>query len=116
MGIRLVCIRTTLYPGPHLTLHIGVFVDNAMNLIPTPPWTHRQMEEFFSATADLALQYGLTSIHDADTKLPMIEFFKRSVIFIMNHHSLTVLEGKRKRAIFPCVQIFILSNSITKSI
>ncbi|KAF5359593.1 hypothetical protein D9756_003425 [Leucocoprinus leucothites] len=55
----------------------GIFVDNAMDLIPTPPWSHQQMEEFFSATANAALQFGLTSIHDADTRLPMVEFFKR---------------------------------------
>ncbi|KAF9450920.1 hypothetical protein P691DRAFT_773575 [Macrolepiota fuliginosa MF-IS2] len=55
----------------------GVFVDNAVDLIPTPPWTENQMEEYFSATMKLALQFGLTSIHDADTKLPMIDFFKR---------------------------------------
>ncbi len=58
--------------------YLGVFVDNAMNLIPLPSWTHNQLEEYFSATMALALQYGLTSIHDADTKLPMIDFFKRS--------------------------------------
>jgi hypothetical protein len=57
----------------------GVFVDNAMNLIPLPPWNHKQMEEYFRTTINAALQYGLTSIHDADTKLPMIEFFKKFV-------------------------------------
>ncbi|XP_006459408.1 hypothetical protein AGABI2DRAFT_191394 [Agaricus bisporus var. bisporus H97] len=55
----------------------GIFVDNAMDLIPIPPWTHNQMEEYFSATANLALQYGLTSIHDAQTKIPMVEFFQK---------------------------------------
>lgn len=69
-------------PGSHLILfHLGVFVDNAMDLIPTPPWTHGQMEEYFSATANLALQYGLTSIHDAATTLPMVDFFRKSVLF-----------------------------------
>ncbi|KXN84714.1 Putative amidohydrolase YtcJ [Leucoagaricus sp. SymC.cos] len=55
----------------------GIFVDNAMDLIPLPSWSHQQMEEYFSTTVNTALQYGLTSIHDADTKMPMVTFYKR---------------------------------------
>lgn len=83
---------------------LGVFVDNAMNLIPSPPWTHNQMEEYFSATMNLALQYGLTSIHDADTKLPMIDFFKRfdpSVLLLSR--ILIILKGRQKRELYQCV-------------
>ncbi|PPQ66160.1 hypothetical protein CVT26_010883 [Gymnopilus dilepis] len=55
----------------------GVFVDNAMSLIPIPPWTETQLSEFFDMTIQEALSFGLTSIHDADTKPAHIEFFRK---------------------------------------
>ncbi|PPQ73805.1 hypothetical protein CVT24_007257 [Panaeolus cyanescens] len=55
----------------------GVFVDNAMELINMPPWSEEQVQEFFELTMKQALSYGLTSIHDADTKLDHIHFFKK---------------------------------------
>jgi len=58
----------------------GIFVDNAMDFIPSPAWSDQQMEEFFETTITTALKFGLTSIHDADTKLSMISFFKKSVV------------------------------------
>ncbi|KAF9562894.1 hypothetical protein CPC08DRAFT_706411 [Agrocybe pediades] len=54
----------------------GIFVDNAMSLIPIPPWTHDQISSFFDVTMKEALSYGLTSIHDADTKPAHVEFFR----------------------------------------
>ncbi|CAA7262098.1 unnamed protein product [Cyclocybe aegerita] len=55
----------------------GIFVDNAMGLIPTPPWGEAQISDFFNLTIKQALSYGLTSIHDADTKLEHIKFFQK---------------------------------------
>ncbi|KDR78376.1 hypothetical protein GALMADRAFT_266881 [Galerina marginata CBS 339.88] len=55
----------------------GIFVDNAMSLIPTPPWTEAQLSEFFDMTIKEALSFGLTSIHDADTKLDHINLFQK---------------------------------------
>ena len=55
----------------------GIFVDNAMNLIPVPAWSESQVAGFFESTIKEALSFGLTSIHDADTKLEHIDFFKK---------------------------------------
>jgi hypothetical protein len=55
----------------------GIFVDNAMSLIPVPAWSESQVAGFFEATIKEALSFGLTSIHDADTRLEHIEFFKK---------------------------------------
>lgn len=55
----------------------GVFVDNAMNLIPIPSWSEKQITEFFDMTMKQALSFGLTSIHDADTKPAHIAFFQK---------------------------------------
>ncbi|KIM41742.1 hypothetical protein M413DRAFT_444990 [Hebeloma cylindrosporum] len=55
----------------------GIFVDNAMSLIPVPAWSESQVADFFEATIKEALSFGLTSIHDADTRLDHIEFFKK---------------------------------------
>ncbi|THU97871.1 hypothetical protein K435DRAFT_777773 [Dendrothele bispora CBS 962.96] len=55
----------------------GVFLDNAISLIPIPAWTENQMAEFFDTTMKQALSYGLTSIHDADSSPAMISFFKK---------------------------------------
>ncbi|KAF8154107.1 amidohydrolase family-domain-containing protein [Crassisporium funariophilum] len=55
----------------------GIFVDNAMNLIPIPVWTEKTISEFFDLTIKEALSYGLTSIHDADTKPHHIQFFQK---------------------------------------
>jgi len=55
----------------------GIFVDNAMSLIPKPPRSERQMLEYFSTTVQEALAHGLTSIHDAAVYPPMIAFFKK---------------------------------------
>ncbi|KAF9478553.1 hypothetical protein BDN70DRAFT_879782 [Pholiota conissans] len=58
----------------------GVFVDNAMNLIPIPPWSEKQITEFFDQTMNEALSYGLTSIHDADTKPDIIKFYQKMAV------------------------------------
>jgi predicted amidohydrolase YtcJ len=48
-----------------------------MSLIPIPPWSEKQITEFFDQTMEEALSYGLTSIHDADTKPDIIKFFQK---------------------------------------
>jgi hypothetical protein len=57
----------------------GVFVDNAAGLIPSPSWNDQQLEDYFIATANVALKYGLTSIHDAWSPMEMIALFKRFI-------------------------------------
>lgn len=44
----------------------GIFLDNALSLIPLPPWSSSQLTEYFDRTMKDALSVGLTSIHDAD--------------------------------------------------
>ncbi|KAF8797602.1 hypothetical protein BYT27DRAFT_7204413 [Phlegmacium glaucopus] len=55
----------------------GIFIDNAMNLVPIPEWSEETMSRYFELTMKEALSYGLTSIHDADSKVGMIKVFKR---------------------------------------
>ncbi|KAJ7039089.1 amidohydrolase family-domain-containing protein [Mycena alexandri] len=54
----------------------GIFVDNAMMLIPRPPWAPEQYTDFFNTAVAEALKYGLTSIHDASTDPAAVAFFK----------------------------------------
>jgi hypothetical protein len=55
----------------------GVFVDNAMDLIPIPKWTEDDTAKFFDIAMKDALSVGLTSIHDADSLPEAISFFKK---------------------------------------
>ena len=52
-------------------------MDKAANLIPAPQWSESQMSDYFDKTAKLALKYGLTSIHDADTNARFIAFYRK---------------------------------------
>ncbi|KAG2052126.1 hypothetical protein BDR06DRAFT_958191 [Suillus hirtellus] len=55
----------------------GIFVDNAMDLIPSQPFSEtRAMEYFTRATSD-ALAVGLTSVHDAFSVPEEIHFYKK---------------------------------------
>ncbi|KAG8720321.1 hypothetical protein FRC09_009764 [Ceratobasidium sp. 395] len=56
----------------------GIFLDNAMLLIEDakPQWTDAQRLRFFQRAVKDALAVGLTTIHDAATLVPDIEFFK----------------------------------------
>ncbi|KAJ3869361.1 amidohydrolase family-domain-containing protein [Lentinula novae-zelandiae] len=73
----------------------GIFLDNAMSLIPVPEWTDEQMTTFFYTTMNLALSYGLTSIHDAGSSPKIIQFMKKQAeagnipmrLYIMGHVS-----------------------------
>jgi predicted amidohydrolase YtcJ len=55
----------------------GVFVDNAMGLVPIPPWTLEETNAKFERAMKDALAVGLTSIHDAATEPLAIKFFKQ---------------------------------------
>jgi len=55
----------------------GIFVDNAMKLIPIPDWTEDDTAKFFDTTMKDALSVGLTSIHDAGSPPEAIAFFKK---------------------------------------
>ena len=55
----------------------GIFVDNAANLISIPEWSEEIISRYYDLTIKEALSYGLTSIHDADTKVNQINFFKK---------------------------------------
>lgn len=54
----------------------GIFVDNAMSLVPIPDQTPAQVADYFKTTMDDALEVGLTSIHDAGGEDRYIGFFK----------------------------------------
>ncbi|KAJ7209692.1 amidohydrolase family-domain-containing protein [Mycena pura] len=54
----------------------GIFLDNAMTLIPSPPWAPEQYTDFFNTAVAEALKYGLTSVHDASTNPAAVAFFK----------------------------------------
>jgi hypothetical protein len=66
----MVCICGEHFPA-------GVFVDNAMALVPIPPWTEAQVKDYFDRAMKDALQHGLTSIHDAATRPDVIKFFMK---------------------------------------
>ncbi|KAG0707174.1 amidohydrolase family-domain-containing protein [Suillus ampliporus] len=55
----------------------GLFIDNAMSLIPSQPFSEaRAMEYFTRATTD-ALAVGLTSVHDAMSVPEEIQFYQK---------------------------------------
>ncbi|KII83661.1 hypothetical protein PLICRDRAFT_180263 [Plicaturopsis crispa FD-325 SS-3] len=55
----------------------GLFVDNAMQLIPKPAWSEAQMREYFDLAMRDAVKHGLTSIHDAGSSPEGIHFIKK---------------------------------------
>jgi hypothetical protein len=55
----------------------GVFVDNAISLIPVPAWTESDMHRYAARAYKDALAVGLTSIHDAMSTPARIAFFKK---------------------------------------
>ncbi|KAG6853611.1 hypothetical protein C0991_002835 [Blastosporella zonata] len=72
---------------------LGIFVDNAMALIPTPEWSEERTNQFFETTIKDALAHGLTSIHDAMSSPEQIQFFKKKAeagelpnrLYLMGH-------------------------------
>lgn len=68
---------------PSMSL-LGVFLDNAMDLIPYPPWTDAQHAVYFKTAMKDAISVGLTSIHDAFTPPEQVEFYKK-YLFVLNN-------------------------------
>ncbi|KAL1736963.1 amidohydrolase family-domain-containing protein, partial [Schizophyllum commune] len=56
---------------------VGVFVDNAQNLIAYPAYTDEDLLKKFSYTANDALSYGITTVHDAKLDPKEMDFFHR---------------------------------------
>ena len=63
-------------PSLSLTNFLGIFVDNAMLLVPIPGETSAQVAENFKVAMHDALEVGLTCIHDAEGVDQYIGFFK----------------------------------------
>lgn len=55
-------------------------MDAAMALVPVPPWSQRQMEEYFQRAVKDALRVGLTSVHDAAATPEIIDVFRKYVV------------------------------------
>ncbi|KAL6308903.1 amidohydrolase family-domain-containing protein [Sparassis latifolia] len=55
----------------------GVFLDAAMALVPKPPRSAAQMKAYLERALTDALAVGLTSVHDADVEVDMIDVFKQ---------------------------------------
>ncbi|KAJ7873422.1 amidohydrolase family-domain-containing protein [Mycena leptocephala] len=55
----------------------GVLLDNAQELLKTPPLTEDDLVQRFKLAMDDALAYGLTSIHDAGLDPTSLDFFVR---------------------------------------
>ncbi|KAJ7093288.1 amidohydrolase family-domain-containing protein [Mycena belliarum] len=55
----------------------GVLLDNAQELLKTPPLTETDLVQRFSVAMDDAVAYGLTSVHDAGLDPSSLAFFLR---------------------------------------
>ncbi|KAG1807812.1 amidohydrolase family-domain-containing protein [Suillus subaureus] len=56
---------------------IGIFVDNAMDLVPSQPFSEARAMEYFTRAGSDALAVGLTSVHDAFSVPEEIRFYKK---------------------------------------
>ena len=56
---------------------LGVFLDNAQELVPRPPATEKQLLKRWSIMVKDAHAVGLTSIHDAGLSPISLKFFER---------------------------------------
>lgn len=72
-----------------------------MNLIPIPHWTENQISDFFDTTIKETLSRGLTSIHDADSKLDHLAFFKKSVRTPFSHRLFSYFSRMAERGKLP---------------
>ncbi|TFK48313.1 hypothetical protein OE88DRAFT_1635135 [Heliocybe sulcata] len=54
----------------------GIFVDNAMSLVPSPPRSEAVMLEYFQRAMKDTLSVGLTSIHDAGNDARTVKFYE----------------------------------------
>ncbi|KAG6370706.1 amidohydrolase 3 [Boletus reticuloceps] len=73
----------------------GIFVDNAMAIVPIPAPTKSQLREYFDRTVKDALAVGLTSIHDAATEPHMIEFYQEYLrLYLMGNTASNAYWGR----------------------
>ncbi len=48
-----------------------------MSIVPHPKHTEAELSDYFGITMKMALQYGLTSVHDAAAEPEVIEFLMK---------------------------------------
>ncbi|KAF8598486.1 hypothetical protein BDV93DRAFT_451112 [Ceratobasidium sp. AG-I] len=87
----------------------GIFLDNAMLLVAKPQWTDVQRLAFFRRAVKDALAVGLTTIHDAATSIPDIQFFRKMAaanklpirLYLMAHSSASTYWASEIPTILP---------------
>lgn len=87
----------------HDSSNLGIFVDNAMSIVPVPAPTKAQLREYFDRTVMDAHAVGLTSIHDAATEPHMIEFYKEYVLGLFAPTCSDFRQGMPRLGNFPYV-------------
>ncbi|KAJ3557061.1 hypothetical protein NM688_g1675 [Phlebia brevispora] len=55
----------------------GIFLDNAILLVQSPPWTEHQIETYFERAMNDALRVGLTTVHDAFASESFLQTFQK---------------------------------------
>jgi Predicted metal-dependent hydrolase with the TIM-barrel fold len=86
-------------------------LDNAQELLKQPPLTEADLLKRFSAAIQDAVSLGLTSIHDAGLDPVSLDFFKRSVLFLLmvtTYLHFNICVGKLTAEIYPYVAIPML--------
>ena len=61
---------------------LGVFIDNAQELVKKPALSDTDLQRRFAITVKNAVASGFTSIHDAGFDPTSLDFFKRSASYI----------------------------------
>ncbi len=61
-------------------LFLGVFLDNAQDLVKRPEPTHKTLEKRFALAVKDAHSLGLTAVHDAGFNPRSLEFFQKLVV------------------------------------
>ena len=56
---------------------LGVFLDNAILLVRSPPGSPEQMEGYLERAMDGALSIGLTTVHDAFASEEFLKIFQK---------------------------------------
>lgn len=71
--VVVICAQLIFLPA------VGVFLDNAQELVKQPPVTEADLLKRFRTAVKDAHRFGLTSIHDAGLDPISLKFFKRYV-------------------------------------
>ena len=72
-----------MIPGFPDTWTLGVFLDNAQDLVPRPPPTEKQLLKRWSIMVKDAHAVGLTSVHDAGFSPISLKFFERLASYVI---------------------------------